>query len=120
MSNVGDDSCMMVLGKGLAAARPTTGSSFISLGRNARKTPIDSVILQLRDTTLGANRTENTKNTVHSGIFILMHVTVATVTWVLLCHNPVKAISLARLFGLSGVMPQYIQVKILCVIYSPI
>jgi hypothetical protein len=85
---------MTVLGKGWAAAKATTGSFYIALGRNARKTLLP-VTLQLSVMTFGANRTENT---VPSGIFIVTRVTVATLAWCLLCRNLLTAISLAALF----------------------
>jgi hypothetical protein len=91
---------MTVMGKGWAAAKPTTGSSYVAFGRNARKTPLLAVILQLGDMTVGANRTESTEITVPSWIVIFTRVTVVTVTLYLLCRNLVTAISLASLFRL--------------------
>jgi hypothetical protein len=108
--NGGDDSYMTVLGKGWAAEKPTTGSSYIALERNARKTPLLAVTLQLDDITVGANRTENA---IPSGIHIMTRVTVATRTWCLLCCNLVTAISLDPLFRLSSVMSQYFPDRIL-------
>jgi hypothetical protein len=108
---------MMVLGKGWEAEKPTTGSSYITLGRNARNTPLLAVTLQLDDITVGANRTENT---VPSGILIISHVTVATLTWCLLCCNLVTAISQASLFRPSSVMSRYFPAKILyAFLFSP-
>jgi hypothetical protein len=48
---------MAVLGKGWAAAKPTTGSSYVALGLNARKKPLLAVTLQLDDIIVGANHT---------------------------------------------------------------
>jgi hypothetical protein len=93
---------MTDFGKAWAAEKPTTGS-----GLNARKTPLLAVNLQLDDVTVGANRKENT---VPCGILII---TVATLTWCILCCNLVMAISLALLFRLSGVMSQHFSANIL-------
>jgi hypothetical protein len=94
---------MTVSGKDWTAAKPTTGSSYVAPGLNARKTPLLAVTLQLDDITVGANRTENT---VPSGILIITRVIVATPTWCLLCCKLVTNISLVPLFRLSGVMSQ--------------
>jgi hypothetical protein len=68
---------MTVWGKGWEAEKLTTGSSYIALRRDTRKTPLLAVTLQLDDITVGANRTENT---IHSGVLIIMRVTAATPT----------------------------------------
>jgi hypothetical protein len=60
---------MTVLGKGWAAAKPTVGSYYIALGRNARKTLLAAVTQQLGDMTVGESRIESTENTIPSGIF---------------------------------------------------
>jgi hypothetical protein len=104
LSNGGDDRYMTVLGKGWAAAKPTTGSSYIALGRNARETLLPAVTVQLGDMTVGEIRTENT---VPSGILIVRRITAVTLTWCLLCCNLLRIISLAPLFRLSGVMSKY-------------
>jgi hypothetical protein len=104
LANVGEDRYMTVLGKGWAAAKPTTGSSYIALGRDARETILPAVTVQLGDMPVGETRTENT---VPSGTFIATRITVVTLTWCLLCRNLVTAISLAPLFCLSGVMSKY-------------
>jgi hypothetical protein len=109
---------MTVLGKGWAAAKPTTSSSYVDSGRNARKTPLLAVTLYLGGITVGANRTENT---IPSGIHIMTRVTFATLTWCLLCCNLVTAISLAPLFRLSNIMSQYFPAKILySFLFSPL
>jgi hypothetical protein len=97
---------MTGLGKGWAAAKPTVGSSYISFGRNARKTLLPALTLQLGDMTAGETRIESTEKTVSSGIFIATRITVVTLTCLLL-RNLVTAISLAPLFLLSGVMSKY-------------
>jgi hypothetical protein len=56
-----------------------------------------------------------------SGIFIITCVTVATLTWCLLCCNLVTDISLAPLFRLSGVMSQYFTARIVyAFLFSPV
>jgi hypothetical protein len=97
---------MTVLGKSWAAAKPTTGSSYISLGRNAWKTLLPTLTLQLGVMTVGEARIESTEKTVPSGIFIATRITVFTLKCLLL-RNLVTAISLAPLFLLSGVMSKY-------------
>jgi hypothetical protein len=51
---------MTVLGKGWVAAKPTTGSSYVASGINARKTTILAVTLQLDDIAVGTNHAEST------------------------------------------------------------
>jgi hypothetical protein len=101
---------MTVLGNGWAAAKPTTGSSYVDSGQNARKTPHLAGTLQLDNIIVGSNRTERTAP---SGILIVTCVTVATLTWCLLCCNLVAVITLAPLFRPSGVTSRYFKGKIL-------
>jgi hypothetical protein len=109
---------MTVLGKGWAAAKPTTGSSSLAFRLNAWKTPLLAVTLQLDDISVGANRTENT---VPSGIPFITRVTVSTLTWCFLCCNLVTDISLDPLFYPSGVMSQYFTLRILyAFLFSPL
>jgi hypothetical protein len=106
-----------ILRKGGAAEKSTTGSSYIALGRNARKRPLLALTLELDDITAGANRTENT---IPGGIRIMTRVTFATLTWCFLCCSLVTAISLSPLFRLSSVMSQYFPTKILyAFLFSP-
>jgi hypothetical protein len=107
LSNDGDNSYMTVLGNGWAAAKATTGSSYIALGRIARETLLPALTLKLGDITVGETRKESTKNIVPSGIFIAMCINVVTLTLRLPCDNQVKAISLAPLLCLSGVVSKY-------------
>jgi hypothetical protein len=74
-----------------------------------------AVTLQLDDITVGANCRENI---VPSEILIITRVTVATLTWCLLCCNLVINISLAQLFRLSGVMSQYNKEPKFCMHFS--
>jgi hypothetical protein len=98
LSEGGDERYMTVLGKGWAAAKPTTGSCHISLGCTENTSCCYSAVGVM---TVGETRTENT---FPNGIFIATSITVVTLMWCLLCRNLVTAISLASLFCLSGVM----------------
>jgi hypothetical protein len=109
---------MTVLGKCWVAENTTTGSSYVASGLNARNTPLLAVTLQFDGITVSANRRENT---FPSGILIITRVTVVTLTWCLLCCNLVTVITLAPLFRLSGIMPQYFAAKILyAFLFSPL
>jgi hypothetical protein len=89
---------MTVLGKGWVAAKPTTASSYIALGRNALRTLLPERTLQLGDITVGENRIDSTGNTVPCGIFIATGINVCTLMWCFLCRNLVTVISLASIF----------------------
>jgi hypothetical protein len=103
LSNGGDDRYMTVLGKGWEAAKPTTCSSYIAMGR----TLLPALSLQLGDITVVETRIESTENAVPSGNFIAVCITVEALMWCLLCDNIVTAIALAPLFRVSGVMSKY-------------
>jgi hypothetical protein len=108
LRNGGDDNYMTVLDKGWAGAKPTTGSSYGALELNARKTPLLAVTLQLDDITVSANHKENTVPSVSLNI---TRVTVATLTWCLLCCNLVTVITRVPLFRLSAVISRNFEGK---------
>jgi hypothetical protein len=100
---------MTVLGKGRAAGKHTTGSSYVASGLNAQKTTLLAVTLQLDDITVTANRKENT---IPSWSLIITRVTVVTQ---LLCCNLVTVITLAPIFRLSGVITEVLLHMDCCV-----
>jgi hypothetical protein len=110
LSNGGYDSYMTVFSKGWAAAKPRTGSSYIALGWNTRKTLYPAVTLQLGEMTVGDTRMESTEHSFPSVIFIATRITLCTLMWCLLCRNTVTAISMAPLFRLSGVISKYCDI----------